>query len=127
MASKNYSWLSGFATIFRITAVIVIISSIVGYIGLNSFYEVEEIVIFIISAILCILLIAFPLIAFAGLLDLSLEIWSNLDRYNPRKSGGQKDYFDNIPRDLKDQTFEQWSKDHPSKSINDYYATHGRR
>ncbi len=129
---NEYPGLSTISIIFKVIGIIIILFAVIALIyGLSLLGEYGDErqlgVYLIISALVSGLLFSIPFFAFAELIKLFVRI-----EFNTRKekddeitkrfdSIGQKQRFSNS--DNNEISYEDWKKDNPGKTLNDYYAS----
>ena len=128
---NEYPGLSTISIIFKVIGIIIILFAVIALIfGLSLLgeygYERQVGVYLIISALVSGLLFSIPFFAFAELIKLFIRI-----EFNTRKDKDDEitNRFDNIEQKQKSSnsdnneiSYEDWKKDNPGKTLNDYYA-----
>ena len=129
---KEYPGLSTISIIFMVIGIVIIGFAIIGLIYglslLDEYGDERQVGIYlIISALVSGLLFSIPFFAFAELIKLLVRI-----EFNTRKDTVDdiSKRFDNIGHqqnsvasDKNDISFEDWKKDNPTKTLNDYYVS----
>jgi hypothetical protein len=129
--NNDYPTLSTISVIFKVIGIVILITAVIGIIyGLtllnNSEDERKVGIEIIITSILSGLILTLPFFAFGELIRLLIRI-----EYNTRKNTSDSSVIETDSSryqqksgfiDKTDKGYDEWKKDNPTKSINDYYA-----
>ena len=129
---SEYPGLSTISIIFRVIGIVIIVFAVIGLIYglslLGEYGDEKKVGIYlIISAIVSGLLFSIPFFAFAELIKLFVRIEFNTRKDTEKElnkgfdlTGHQQKIVDS---DKNEMSYEDWKKDNPAKTINDYYAS----
>lgn len=128
--NSEYPGLSTVSVVLKVIGVLVLIIAaillILGIVMLTDYNRGNEGLYLIALSILSVFLYSVPYFAFAELIKLFVRIEFNTRKDHHSERFNQYDSQSSKPRSASpmknDVSYEEWKKDNPSKTINDYYA-----